>query len=155
MPPPAFIENRIEGFSNGVEAWATFHASRAWRLSGGFSTLRQHLGVEPGSPDPTGPIALGNDPDHQWLLRSSFNMSTGHELDVIMRRVGSVPLQAPAPPVPAYTAVDMRWGWKLRRDLELSLTLQNLFDDAHPEFNAAPGRSEFERSAFLKLLWRQ
>jgi len=155
MPPPAFIENRIEGFSNGVEAWATFHASRAWRLSGGFSTLRQHLGVKPGSPDPTGPIALGNDPDHQWLLRSSFNMSTGHELDVIMRRVGSVPLQAPAPPVPAYTAVDMRWGWKLRRDLELSLTLQNLFDDAHPEFNAAPGRSEFERSAFLKLLWRQ
>jgi hypothetical protein len=39
--------------------------------------------------------------------------------------------------------------------VELSLTLQNLFDSAHPEFNAAPGRSEFERGAFLKLLWRQ
>ena len=72
----------------------------------------------------------------------------------MVRRVGSVPLQVPAPPVAAYTAVDMRWGWKVNRDLELSLTLQNLFDPQHPEFNAAPARSEFERSVFLKLLWR-
>jgi iron complex outermembrane receptor protein len=56
--------------------------------------------------------------------------------------------------VPAYTAVDLRWGWKVSREVELSLTLQNLFDPEHPEFNAAP-RSEFERGAFLKLLWRQ
>ena len=34
------------------------------------------------------------------------------------------------------------------------MTLQNLFDPQHPEFNAAPARSEFERSVFLKLLWR-
>ena len=153
-PPPAFIENRIEGFTNGIEAWATYYLSPAWRLSGGFSTLRQHLGVEPGSLDPTGPIALGNDPDHQWMLRSSFNIAPDQELDVMVRRVGSVPLQVPAPPVAAYTAVDMRWGWKVNRDLELSLTLQNLFDPQHPEFNAAPARSEFERSVFLKLLWR-
>jgi iron complex outermembrane receptor protein len=155
MPAPAVIENRIEGFSNGVEAWATFQATRTWRLSGGLSTLHQHLGLEQGSRDPTGPIALGNDPDHQWMLRSSWNIASNQELDVIARRVGSVPLQAPAPPVPAYTAVDLRWGWKVSREVELSLTLQNLFDPEHPEFNAAPGRSEFERGAFLKLLWRQ
>ena len=155
MLPPAFIENRIEGFANGIEAWATFQATRAWRLSAGLSTLRQHLHVEPGSPDPTGPIALGNDPDHQWLLRSSWNVGAGHELDFMIRRIGSVPLQAPSPPIPAYTAVDVRWGWKVSRQVEVSLTLQNLLDSKHPEFNAAPGRSEFERGAFLKLLWRQ
>ncbi|HET7597982.1 MAG TPA: TonB-dependent receptor [Burkholderiales bacterium] len=155
MLPPAFIENRIEGFSNGIEAWATFQPTRTWRLSAGVSTLHQHLGVEPGSPDPTGPIALGNDPDHQWLLRSSWNIGGGHEFDLMLRRIGSLPQQPPAAPLPAYTAIDARWGWHVNRELELSLTLQNLLDPQHPEFNPAPQSSQFERAFFLKLVWRQ
>jgi iron complex outermembrane receptor protein len=38
--------------------------------------------------------------------------------------------------------------------LEVSLTLQNLFDRQHAEFGAAPGRSEFGRTLFLKAVWR-
>lgn len=155
MPPPAFIENRIEGFSNGVEAWGTYQATRSWRLSGGFSTLRQHLGVEPGSRDPTGPIALGNDPDHQWLLRSSLTLGGGHELDVMVRRVGSLPLQTLGVAVPAYTAVDARWGWRINRNVEVALTLQNLLDPRHAEFNPPAVRSEFGRSAFVNLVLRK
>ena len=151
MPPPAVIENRIEGIENGVEAWATFQATRAWRLSGGFSTLRQHLGVEPGSTDPTGPIALGNDPDHQWMLRSALDLTDRHEFDLMLRRVGSLPVQAPGLPVPAYTALDARLGWKPNRNMEVSVTLENLFDREHAEFTTA---SQYGRSVFLKLLWR-
>lgn len=151
MPPPAFVENRISGFENGVEAWATWRAARAWRLSGGFSTLHQRLGVEPGSNDPTGPIALGNDPDHQWLLRSLFNLTDRTEFDVMVRRVGSLPAQAPAPAVPGYTAVDARLGWRPNRSLELSITLENLLDNKHAEFTTA---SLYGRSVFLRLLWR-
>jgi len=151
MPPPAYILNEIEGFENGIEAWGSLQAAPAWRLSGGFSTLRQHLGARPGSRDPTGPIALGNDPDHQWLLRSSFNLSKGHELDVIVRRVGALPAQAPQPPVPAYTAVDLHWGWRISQRAEVALTLQNLFDREHAEFTTG---SVYGRSAFLKLVWR-
>jgi iron complex outermembrane receptor protein len=151
MPPPAFIENKIEGFENGIEAWGSVQVTPTWRLSGGFSTLRQHLGAVPGSTDPTGPIALGNDPDHQWLLRSSFNLSASHELDVMVRRVASLPAEAPQPPVPAYTAVDLHWGWRIGPRTELALTLQNLFDRQHAEFTTD---SVYGRSAFLKLLWR-
>lgn len=154
MPPPAFIENKIEGFSNGIETWATWQATRAWRLSGGLSTLRQHLTIKPGSTDPTGPIALGNDPDYQWLLRSSYNFSRGTEFDVMLRRVGSLPVEPkpqPRPDVPAYTAVDVRIGWKLTQDVELSLVAENLFDRKHAEFDTA---SEYGRRIFLKLLWR-
>jgi iron complex outermembrane receptor protein len=67
----------------------------------------------------------------------------------MLRRVGSLPLQS----VGAYTAFDARWGWHIGRDVDVSVTLQNLFDRGHAEFGAAPGRSEFGRSAFLKLLW--
>jgi iron complex outermembrane receptor protein len=84
------------------------------------------------------------------MLRSALNLPERHELDVTVRRVASLPLQN----VPGYTAVDARWGWRASREVEVSLTLQNLFDREHAEFGAAPGRSEFGRAAFLKLLWR-
>jgi iron complex outermembrane receptor protein len=151
-PPPIFFVNNVEGFVNGIEAWATYQATAAWRLSGGLTTLREHLGVTPGVNDPVGPrnATLANDPDHQWMLRSALNLPERHELDVTVRRVASLPLQN----VPGYTAVDARWGWRASREVEVSLTLQNLFDREHAEFGAAPGRSEFGRAAFLKLLWR-
>ena len=150
QPAPAFIENQMEGVANGIEAWGSYQATRAWRLSGGFTTLHQHLGAKPGSMDPTGPSALGNDPDQQWMLRSTLNLPGQHEFDVMLRHVSSLP----QPAVPAYTALDARWGWRPGRNTEVSLTLQNLLDRAHPEFDAAGARSEYGRSIFLKLIWR-
>jgi iron complex outermembrane receptor protein len=150
QPPPAFIENRISGPVSGIEAWATVQPAAGWRLMGGLTVLDQDLEVDPGSTDPTGPSALGNDPDHQWLLRSWIDLPGEHEIDLMVRHVDSLP----EPAVPAYTAVDARWGWWLPRGLELSLTLQNLFDGEHVEFGSSPGRSVYGRSAFLKLSWR-
>jgi len=67
-----------------------------------------------------------------------------------VRHIGALP----DPGVPAYTAVDARLAWRARRDLEFSVTLNNLFDANHSEFGAPATRSEFERSIFLKVLWR-
>jgi iron complex outermembrane receptor protein len=61
----------------------------------------------------------------------------------------------PNPVIPAYTAVDMRLGWRPTRNTELSVTVQNLFDPGHVEFGTPATASEVERSAFLNLLWRQ
>jgi iron complex outermembrane recepter protein len=149
--PPAMVQNRIEGRTYGVELWGGWQAMQPWRLSAGLTTLQQDLSVEPGSNDPTGPSALGNDPHYQWQLRSSFNIDSRSELDVIFRRVGELP----NPRVPAYSALDLRYGWRARPDLELSFTVQNLLEPSHPEFNAAPGRSEIERGVFLRVKWEQ
>jgi iron complex outermembrane receptor protein len=153
LPLPLFLVNNIEGFINGVEAWVTYQPLPAWRIEGGYTSLREHLGVTPGVNDPVGPrnATLANDPDHQWMLRSSFDLPGRHELDFMLRRVASLPLES----VPGYTAFDARWGWKISRQLEASVTFQNLFDRQHAEFGAPAGRSEFERAVFLKLLWRQ
>lgn len=144
------LGNLIEGTTKGIEAWGNYQATKTWRLSGGAVFLDQDLKRKPGSLDPTGPSALGNDPDYQWQLRSAMTLTDRHEFDIMVRGVGALP----SPAVPAYTAVDARLGWRASRDVELSLTLQNLFDRAHAEFGAAPGRSEYGRGAFLKLLWR-
>jgi iron complex outermembrane receptor protein len=150
QPPPAFIQNMIEGSTNGVEGWATFQPASIWRLSAGFVELRQQLGLAPGSRDPTGPSALGTDPKHQWQLRSALNLTEKHDFDVAVRHVG--PLEYSN--IPAYTAVDLRFGWRMSKVAELSLTLQNLFDPGHVEFGTVATASEVGRSAFLKLLLR-
>jgi iron complex outermembrane recepter protein len=146
------LGNLIEGTSKGIEAWGSYQAMREWRLSAGVLLLDVDLKPKPGSVD-ANPAALGNDPDYQWLLRSSHNLTDKLDLDIMLRSIGELP----SPNVPSYTAVDLRLGWRPIRDVELSLTLQNLLDDSHPEFGSATGvnpRSVYERGVFLKLMWR-
>jgi iron complex outermembrane receptor protein len=149
--PPVFIENRIEGPVYGSEAWAAWQIVRAWRITAGATAMRKDLRLERGSTDLLGVRnpQLSNDPDFQWSLRSSVNLWAGHEFDAMVRHVDGLP----NPAVPAYTAVDARYAWRMLNGLELSFVGQNLFDGSHPEFNAAPGRSEFERSVFVQARW--
>ena len=144
------VDNKIEGTTTGVEGWGTYRVAEGWRVMAGFTKLTQDLHLRSGSRDPTGPSALGNDPDHQWMLRSTFDLPNKHEFDLMVRHVSTLP----NPVVPAYTAVDARLGWRPSRAIEWSLTLQNMFDPAHAEFNAPGTRPEFERAVFLRLVWR-
>lgn len=151
QPPPAVVQNLIEGNATGLELWGSVQATRDWRLSGGLTTLNQRLHIVPGSRDPTGPSALGNDPDSQLMLRSSLDLSANVEFDLTLRRVAALP----NPVVPAYNAVDARLGWRLSRALEIALTARNGFDPGHPEFNAPATASQIPRSVYLTLKWRQ
>ena len=114
-------------------------------------TLRKHLELEPGSTDTVGVTNpnLSNDPEYQWMLRAAVDLAQNHQLDATVRQVG----QLPNPVVPNYTAVDLRYGWRARPDLELSLTLRNAFDAAHPEFNAPETRSEIPRDVYGHIRW--
>src|SRR5690606_5835392 len=145
----ALVENMIEGNIEGIEAWATWQPLDQWSLSGGYTALRQDLEVKPGSEDPVGPSALGNDPDYQWMLRSSHNIGETHELDIMLRRVNELP----QPQVPAYTAVDINYSWHFRL-VVLSLAVQNVFG-SHAESGGADNRSEYPRGAYLRLRWGQ
>ncbi|MBK4736738.1 TonB-dependent receptor [Noviherbaspirillum sp. DKR-6] len=146
------FENRARGRNSGVEMWGNWQALPRWRLSAGLVVQRVETELDADSRDQTGTTGLAtSDPSNFWQLRSSIDIAEGKELDVMMRHVGA--LSSPA--LPAYTAIDMRYGWKLRRDLELSLLGQNLFDAKHAEFGAAPGRALYERALYVKLVWRQ
>ena len=152
MPRPGsfVIGNGMEGSVSGIEAWTTWQATPSWRLGAGLTVLKDRLRIKPGSTDVLGTAAAGNDPAHAWQLRSSLNIAPGKDLDVILRRVGALP----QPHVPSYSAVDARFGWRLRSDLELSVTGQNLFGGSHPEFGSSINRSEIPSSVFIKLLWQ-
>ena len=151
-PSPAgpMFQNRIDGAVDGVEAWGTYRMTNNWRLNAGFVRQRERLQPEAGSLAIGGVSGLGNDPKQWWSLGSSLELGSDLEFDVNVRHVGALP----NPVVPAYTAVDARVSWRLRPNLELSLTAKNLFDPRHPEWGAAPSRAEIERGVFAKLVWR-
>ena len=146
------LGNKMEGKSDGIEAWGNYQAAKNWRLSAGGFFLRQRLRLMPDSGDTLGVSAAGNDPKRQFLLRSSLNLPDSAELDVGIRYVAALP----NPSVSAYTAVDIRVAWRLQRELELSVVGQNLFKPSHAEFaqfgsTAAP--SEMARGGYVKLRW--
>jgi iron complex outermembrane receptor protein len=143
------LGNKMEGHGKGIEAWGKLQAAPSWRLSAGAMLLVQNLHLQPDSTDTSGVAAAGNDPKHQFSLRSSHDLAANQHFDVMARYVGALP----SPAVPAYTAVDARYAWQARRDLELSVTVQNLFEPAHPEFGSAAARSEIARGVFLAVRW--
>jgi iron complex outermembrane receptor protein len=141
----------MQGHSTGIETWATFQAVPTWRLGAGLSALRQRLALRPGSSDMADVIAQqGRDPTHSWMLRSWLDLPRRTEVDAMLRRVGA--LSDPA--VPAYTAFDLRVGWKPRSDLELSIAGRNLFAGAHAEFTDPATRTDFGPDVFFKAVWR-
>ena len=146
----AIFANDFKGQTTGIETWASYQVSRSWRLSGGLVLLDQDLRLASGATDVGGVAALGNDPSHWWSLRSSYDISSNQHLDVMVRRVGALE----TPQVPAYTAVDARYGLKISRDVEAGLVLRNLFDSRHAEWGTAENRVEHERSALVQVSWR-
>lgn len=143
------IGNKMEGNSSGVEAWVVVQATKNWRLSAGATLLNLNLRLKPGSKDPTGIRGAGNDAEQQWTLRSSLDLPRQMELDASIRHVGALP----DPKVPAYTAVDVRLGWRPNDRLELALTGQNIFDSGHIEFGDELTASEIGRAFRASLKW--
>jgi iron complex outermembrane receptor protein len=150
-PFPLFYGNGMEGTTNGVEMWGNYQASRNWRLGAGFTGLKEKLQLKPGSIDTANSVTQGGqNPAHSWILRSSLDLPYQSEVDVTLRHVSALS----DPTVPAYTTGDIRYGWRPRRDLELSVTGQNLFGGEHAEFTEPATRTQFGRSVLFKVLGR-
>jgi len=56
--------------------------------------------------------------------------------------------------VPSYTALDLRLGWQLSSNVDLSIAAQNLLGSGHGEFTDVATRTDFKRAVFLKLQCR-
>ena len=146
-----FFGSEMEGKSTGVEMWGAYQPTEGWRLSAGFSALRERLSLKPGSLDSAAVVSQqGRDPAHSWMLRSSLSLPYQLELDATVRHVAA--LSAPA--VPAYTTADVRLGWRPSAALELSVTGRNLFGGGHGEFTDVATRTEIKPSVFFKVAGR-
>jgi iron complex outermembrane receptor protein len=146
-----FYTNGMQGRTSGLELWGSYQATPIWRLNAGFSRLRQEFNLTPNSIDiGTLRSTEGANPSRWGILRSTLDLGPRTEFDVTLRYVGALS----QPVVPSYTALDLRVGWHLRSNLDLSLAGQNLLGAGHGEFTNVATRTDFKRAVFLKLLCR-
>jgi iron complex outermembrane receptor protein len=151
-PSETFIplrwENRLEGETYGVEAWANFQVTSRWRLSPGIRTLNKRMEFEPGASALLDAEQSGNDPRRQAQLKSSLDLAHGISLDAFLRYVGELP----DPVNDEYFALSARIGWRVSKSLELSASAFNLLDDLHTEY-ASPTGATIPRSFLAEVRW--
>ena len=143
------FENRMEGETWGLEAWAEIRATPSWRLVPGYAFLHQDLRLLPGSVNPRGVASEGNSPRHRVSLRSLLDMGHDVELNVMLRHVAALP----DPAVPAYTELDLALAWRPRPPLELTLVGTDLLHSRHAEFGPEATRSLIRRAVAVQLTW--
>lgn len=144
---PFTFQNNAEGRTHGVEIWGDWRPLHKLKLTAGM--VLQQVDIDSPPDLLLGSAFDANDPSKYGMLKVSYDITPNHLLDAVIRYSGKLS----NPDVPAYTAMDIRYGWKMTPDIELSVIGQNLLDSEHPEFSAVASRAEYERGLFAKLQW--
>ncbi len=149
---PAYYVNNQRAHVYGAEFTVNWTATERWRLSSSYSSCFAFSELADGTNFSN--FLQGNTPRNQAQLKSSWDLGRNWEFDMWLRYVDELTW----PQVPAYMTMDLRLGWRPRKDLEVALVGQNLFDAHHDEFNSGGGpfvSSEVRRTVFAQLTWRR
>ncbi|WP_150051313.1 MULTISPECIES: TonB-dependent receptor plug domain-containing protein [Methylomonas] len=154
---PATVSNSRQVKSYGVELSANYRANSAWRLQGAYSLNRFDVNYDTSRrwfrDELTEPHSS---PNHTLSLRSLYNLTNEIELDAWFRYVGRIVVDRDMA-IPDYFTMDLRLGWHPHKDLEISISGQNLLDNQHPEFSDIlyiPVASQIQRSVLAQFSWR-
>jgi iron complex outermembrane receptor protein len=156
LPPhlvtPSYWANLAQAHDYGVEFSTNWDVTSRWRISPGFSFLQMGIVLDPSSHDTTTAASVGDSPKHQAQLRSTLNLPHNLEWDTSAFYVGALHIG----PVPSYTRLDTRFGWRVKEGVEFSVGGQNLLRPYHFEFldglQVQPTLAE--RSVVGKVAWR-
>ncbi|HET7546951.1 MAG TPA: TonB-dependent receptor, partial [Usitatibacter sp.] len=140
------ITNGASGRVSGLEGWADWRVTPDWRLVGGFTAMHFDTSLEPGHVNLSDP-PLGNNPRRTALLRSLWNVTPSHDLDLAWRYQG--PLDDSH--LPGYAVLDARLGWRVTPELDLSLIVRNALDKEHVEFPGA--NAQIGREWLVRATW--
>jgi iron complex outermembrane receptor protein len=147
---PAMFENGTRANTYGFETTANYQCSEHWRLFGSYSLWE--LSGE--SINPTAvPVLAGSSPHNQIYLKSSWDLGSKIQFDLIGRYVDALT----ALDVPSYFELDTRLGWQLTKTLEISFVGQNLCNEHHLEFvDTVAGLvpTQERRSWYGMLTWK-
>lgn len=148
--PVVTFDNMMEGKARGLETWGSAQLGKRWRMSAGLALLHEQFWLKPGGKDTAALTLVGLNPSYTAQLRSSYALADNQEVELALRKVDGLERDK----VPGYTALDARFGWRLRRGLELSVVGQNL-TGKHAEFGPAATRTELGRALAVKLVWQE
>lgn len=144
---PLVFTNSSSADTYGIELASTYRINPSWELIGSYSLL--YMDVHAPSTD----LVQGSSPHNQCYLRSSWDLGSEFEFDVIGRYVDNLPALG----IPSYLTMDVRFAWRPRKHLEWAVVGRNLLDDRHPEFaypfSIQSLSTEVQSEMFTTLTW--
>jgi iron complex outermembrane receptor protein len=158
---PLTFGSALRGTTWGAEALAQFEVNARWRLVGIYNRLDGLLSVRPGAPPSTTTAETGFQPRHSGSLRSQLDLPGRLEFDAGWYAVGAMKTLSNTPSPFLYvnpsrwSRLDLRLAWPVRKDLELSLRMNNALDPRHPEFvpEAFNRAAQVRRGVDVRLEW--
>jgi len=149
---PVVNQNLNYGHTKGAELQLDWSPLENWLLSLNYTHIDMSLN------------AGGQDQNrHEWLegstprnlagLRSLLTLGERFELDAQLRyqsRIHSIPADLAGIGVDSYTELDLRLGWRVSDNWDLSLVGQNLLHDEHAEGGPPEQVGLLERAAYIK-----
>jgi iron complex outermembrane recepter protein len=148
---PEVFENAAGGSVYGLELAADWSVRDNWRLEASYSLSQAHLHSSVGSV--SGTPTIGADPANQAQIHSYLDVTTHLQFNVSAYYVERLTVDE----TPSYIRLDMAIAWQPIDKLNVSVGVQNLLDNHHPEvlqsgnYTAA---TEIPRSYFMQLTWR-
>lgn len=148
---PILTTNSTEGETYGIETVVNWRARDNLNFSAAYSF------IEVGLQGPPSEIAIGSEaaegwtPQHQFNLRTMWDIRKDVSWDTTLYYVDSIPTFQ----VKDYWRLDTRLGWRVSDGLELSLVGQNLLQSAHREYSSPTdlNSTEIERGFYGKATW--
>jgi iron complex outermembrane receptor protein len=150
---PALIRNVLAGESHGLELVVDWFLSENWKIKGGYTYLEVGLDAENSQAHMEQMEAEeDSSPRHQVSLQSLLNLPGGLTFDVWGRYMDGLGLEE----VHSCLTADIRLGWQVNNNLELSITGQNILESSHIEFlpqflDTVP--TKVEKSVYGKATW--
>ncbi len=148
---PLYLRNGIQAESAGVEVASLWDLRSWWRLRASYSFLHLNARRKATSNDASTVGQLeGDSPQHKAAVQFYWTLPRSLDLTLTYRYVSAVPDQG----VPRYHTGDVRIAKRVSRELELSVTGQNLLQPSHVEYAGDPGPLVgIRRSGYLQLTW--
>lgn len=143
---PLEMGNHTEGESYGLEFQATWQASEQLQLLFGYTWLEVNLQYVTPLAGGNSPSDEGTSPEHQFHIRSYFNLPNNLSLDAELYYVSELDTQE----IEGYVRFDLRLGYQPTPTLKLSLNAENLFNSSHQEFS---DRSNIVASEIPTQIW--
>jgi iron complex outermembrane receptor protein len=144
---PVLMINGEDVDTQGVELNVAYKATESWWLQGAYTYL--HIDDD----QAVAVSSVGADsPEHQFSLRSSWNVTEATELDLWLRYVDELTAQN----IDSYVTMDARYMWTPIDALEIGLVGRNLLQDEHAEFVEEFGASipvQIPREVYAELIW--
>ena len=152
--------NGLTANTYGVELTTDWQATPWWKLQFNYSFLSVDAFSKSSGSTITDTYLKGNEKlletlsaDHTANIRSHMNLPNHWYLDFWARYMDNMKNAR----VDSYTALDVRVAKKIGKNLEVSLTGQNLFDKQRLEFSevfSGLGATEVQESWYLQLRWQ-